>query len=289
MNHVFCLVSSKNTEQFTKLALDSFFKHTKLEKGDIFVFVNNDGTNVFRKDYPIDIYINNKIPKGFAKNFNKGLRIAKKFAKHFVLLTNDIILTEGWFDPLKQRDDCILVPCSNINYIYRADNFKFDFVVQLEDYLGKEHFLNEIVKFHKSRFSFDSLEDKIFIQLYLARIPYQIHSEIGYLDETFSTGGGEDMDYRIRSAIKGYKTMIANYSFVLHFHGKSTWDGDETDAQEEARRMSYLRRGNEKWGKDLTDIFISGREAKEKCYELGFKEQFDKGESYKIMRILAKC
>jgi hypothetical protein len=53
--------------------------------------------------------------------------------------------------------------------------------------------------------------------------------------------------------------------------------------------MSYLKRGNEKWGKDLTDIFISGVKAKEKCYELGLKELFDKGESYKIMRILAKC
>jgi GT2 family glycosyltransferase len=289
MNHVFCLVSTKNTEQFTKLALDSFFKHTKLEKGDIFVFVNNDGTNAFRKDYPIDIYINNKIPKSFSKNFNKGLRIAKRFAKHFVLLTNDIILTEGWFEPLKQKDDCILVPCCNINYIYRADNFKFEFVVQLEDYLGKEKLLDEVVKFHKSRFNFDSLEDKIFIQLYLARIPYQIHSEIGYFDETFSNAGGEDMDFRIRSAIKGYKTMVATHPFVLHFHGKSSWDGDETDAQEEARRMSYLKRGNEKWGKNLTDIFISGAKAKEVCYELGFKEQFDKGESYKIMRILAKC
>ena len=79
MNHVFCFVSSAKTENFSRLALYSFFKETKLEKGDIFVFVNNDGTNAFRKDYPIDIYINNKTPKAWATNFNKGLRVAKKF------------------------------------------------------------------------------------------------------------------------------------------------------------------------------------------------------------------
>jgi len=289
MSHVFCFVSSKNTEHFSKLALDSFFKHTKLEKDDIFVFVNNDGTNAFRKEYPINIYVNNKTPKAWAKNFNKGLRVAKRFSKDFVVITNDIIFTEGWFEPLKQRDDCVLIPSCNINNIYKANEFKFDFVVQLEDYLGKEKILEEVVKFHKTRFAFDDLEEKIFMQLYLGRIPYKIHAEIGYFDDTFSNCGGEDMDFRIRCALKGYKTMVANHPFVLHFHGKSSWDGDETDAQEEARRMSYLRRGNEKWGKNLTDIFISGAKAKELCYELGFKEQFDKGEAYKIIRILAQC
>ena len=53
MNHVFCFVSSAKTENFSRLALYSFFKETKLETGDIFVFVNNDGTNAFKEEYPI--------------------------------------------------------------------------------------------------------------------------------------------------------------------------------------------------------------------------------------------
>ena len=65
MNHVFCFVSSAKTEDYSRLALYSFFLKTKLETGDIFVFVNNDGTNAFRKEYPIDIYINNKNPKSW--------------------------------------------------------------------------------------------------------------------------------------------------------------------------------------------------------------------------------
>jgi GT2 family glycosyltransferase len=101
MNHVFCFVSSAKTEHFSKLALNSFFNNTKLEPGDIFVFVNNDGTNSFREGYPIDVYINNKTPKSWAENFNKGLRIAKKFKKHFVVITNDIVFTKDWFEPIK--------------------------------------------------------------------------------------------------------------------------------------------------------------------------------------------
>ena len=286
LNHVFCFVSSAKTEDYSRLALYSFFLKTKLEKGDIFVFVNNDGTNAFRKEYPIDIYINNKTPKSWATNFNKGLRIAKKFKKHFVVITNDIVFTDNWFEPLKQRDDAILIPACNINYLYNSADFKTSPCMQLNEYIGKEKYLDGIVKYHQSNFKFDDLKERIFMQLYLGRIPYKVHDEIGYFDYYFSNCGGEDMDYRIRCAIKGYKTMIANHSLTLHFHGKSSWDGNETTEQERIRREQYLERGVKKWGEDLNEIFIKGTNAKEWAYKLGLQKEFDSGESYNIIRKL---
>ena len=286
LNHVFCFVSSAKTEEFSALALESFFNKTKLEKGDIFVFVNNDGTNSFRKQFPIDVYINNKTPKSWATNFNKGLRIAKKLKKHFVVITNDIIFTDNWFEPLKQRDDAILIPSCNINFLYTTKEFSTSPCMQLEEYIGKEKYLEGIVQYHQSRFKFDDLKERIFMQLYLGRIPYQIHDEIGYFDYTFSNCGGEDMDYRIRCAIKGYKTMIANHSLTLHFHGKSSWDGGETTEQEKIRREQYLERGVRKWGEDLTEIFIKGTNAKEWAYKIGLQKEFDNSESFNIIRKL---
>jgi len=286
LNHVFCFVSSAKTEEFSALALESFFNKTKLEKGDIFVFVNNDGTNSFRKQFPIDVYINNKTPKSWATNFNKGLRIAKKLKKHFVVITNDIIFTDNWFEPLKQRDDAILIPSCNINFLYTTKEFSTSPCMQLEEYIGKEKYLDGIVQYHQSRFKFDDLKERIFMQLYLGRIPYQIHDEIGYFDYTFSNCGGEDMDYRIRCAIKGYKTMVANHSLTLHFHGKSSWDGGETTEQEKIRREQYLERGVRKWGEDLTEIFIKGTNAKEWAYKIGLQKEFDNSESFNIIRKL---
>jgi len=286
LNHVFCFVSSANTEDYSRLALYSFFLNTKLETGDIFVFVNNDGTNAFKNEYPIDIYINNKTPKSWATNFNKGLRIAKKFKKHFVVITNDIIFTKNWFEPLKQKDDAILIPSCNINFLYNTKEFNTSPCMQLEEYIGKEKYLDGIVQYHQSRFKFDDLKEKIFMQLYLGRIPYQIHDEIGYFDYTFSNCGGEDMDYRIRCAIKGYKTMIANHSLTLHFHGKSSWDGSETTEQETIRREQYLKRGVRKWGEDLTEIFIKGTNAKEWAYKIGLQKEYDNNESFNIIRKL---
>ena len=286
LNHVFCFVSSANTEEFSALALESFFNKTKLEKGDIFVFVNNDGTNSFRKQFPIDVYINNKTPKSWATNFNKGLRIAKKLKKHFVVITNDIIFTDNWFEPLKQRDDAILIPSCNINFLYTTKEFSTSSCMQLEEYIGKEKYLDGIVQYHQSIFKFDDLKERIFMQLYLGRIPYKVHDEIGYFDYTFSNCGGEDMDYRIRCAIKGYKTMVANHSLTLHFHGKSSWDGGETTEQEKIRREQYLERGVKKWGEDLTEIFIKGTNAKEWAYKIGLQKEFDNSESFNIIRKL---
>ena len=288
MNHVFCFVSSAKTEHFSALALDSFFNNTKLEPGDIFVFVNNDGTNSFRKGYPIDVYINNKTPKSWAENFNKGLRIAKRFKKHFVVITNDIVFTKNWFEPLKQRDDAVLIPACNINYLYNAPGFKTSPCMQMEEYVGKEKYLEAIVDHHQKHFKFEDVSERIFMQLYLGRIPYQVHSGVGYFDHTFSNCGGEDMDYRIRCAIQGFKTMIANHSLTLHFHGKSSWDGSETTLEEEQRRAKYIDKSMKKWGLDLTEVFIKGNNAKEHCYQLGLEEYFNKGESFNIMRTLVQ-
>jgi GT2 family glycosyltransferase len=288
MNHVFCFVSSAKTENFSRLALYSFFKETKLETGDIFVFVNNDGTNAFKEEYPIDIYINNKTPKSWAENFNKGLRIAKRFKKHFVVITNDIVFTKNWFEPLKQRDDAVLIPACNINYLYNAAGFKTSPCMQMEEYIGKEKNLEEIVQFHQNKFKFEDVQERIFMQLYLGRIPYQVHNSVGYFDHTFSNCGGEDMDFRIRCAIQGFKTMIANHSLTLHFHGKSSWDGSETTVEEEQRRAKYIDKSMKKWGLDLTEIFIKGTNAREHCIQLGLEQQLKNGESFNIIRLLVQ-
>ena len=158
--------------------------------------------------------------------------------------------------------------------------------MQIEDYVGKEQFLQIINEYHKKAFAFNNLMEKIFMQLYLGRIPYKVHKDVGYFDETFSNCGGEDMDFRIRCALKGYKTMIANHSLTLHFHGKSSWDGAESTYEEEQRRAKYIAKSMEKWGLDLTEIFIKGSNAAEHCTRIGLEKEFKNNESYNIMRIL---
>ena len=72
------------------------------------------------------------------------------------------------------------------------------------------------------------------------KIPYKILNEIGYFDKSFGKCGGEDIDYRIRCAIKGYDVNFLVHSYLLHFHGKSTWDGNETKDEIEERNKIYV-------------------------------------------------
>jgi hypothetical protein len=69
--------------------------------------------------------------------------------------------------------------------------------MQMEEYIGKEKYLEEIVQFIiKKTLSLKTYQERIFMQLYLGRIPYQVHNSVGYFDHTFSNCGGEDMDFQ---------------------------------------------------------------------------------------------
>ena len=87
------------------------------------------------------------------------------------------------------------------------------------------------------------------------KIPYDILNQVGYLDASYGTGGGEDIDYRIRCTIKGYDVNFLLDSYLLHFHGRSTW-GIETRKQMEERNKKYTEVFLKKWGHDMTQILI---------------------------------
>ena len=88
-----------------------------------------------------------------------------------------------------------------------------------------------------------------------SKIPHPILNEVGYFDKIFICGA-EDVDYRIRCAKKGFDVNFLLNSYLLHFHGKSTWDGGETNSEIEKRNKLYTEAFSKKWGKDMTQIFI---------------------------------
>ena len=65
--------------------------------------------------------------------------------------------------------------------------------------------------------------------------------------------GGEDVDYRLRCLIKGFNVTYTP-SFLLHFNGKSSWNGVENIQQTKERDYNYKIRFISKWGLDLKDI-----------------------------------
>ena len=115
------------------------------------------------------------------------------------------------------------------------------------------------------------------------KIPYKILCDVGHLDTSYGTAGGEDVDYRIRCAIKGYEIYFLIDSYLLHFHGKSTWE-IETKDQKEKRNKIYREVFLKKWGSDLTQIFILRKDFSNILEEKGLEDLFKKGKFGELIR-----
>ncbi len=259
MNNVFAMVSLKNSSFYTNYALESFFKCTKIDNNDEFILINNDNDKVdkFLTYQKINV-INNKIPFSFAKNVNQGINVAKKNKKNLIFLNNDIIFTKNWFEPLKQDSNCISIPVSNQLFLYHTEckNLILKPTMNFKDFNNNYDLLDKIVAKHIERFKSQLQFQTLLMPFFCFKLPYKILYEIGDFDESFGIGGGEDIDYRIRCALKGYEVNFFSNSYLLHFHGKSTWDGNETIEQTQARNKFYTEAFTKKWGEQITKIFL---------------------------------
>ena len=261
-----------------------------MDDNDEFLLIDNDDNKMdnFAVYKKIDILKNNN-PLSFAENINQGIRVAKKSKKNLIFLNNDIIFTKNWFEPLKMNFKGISIPVSNQLFQYKSDcgNLTLKPTMKFkEDFKENYDLLNDIVKKHKKNFQPHQQFQRQLMPFFCFKIPCKILNEVGYFDESFGTGGGEDIDYRIRCAMKGYEVNFLLDSYVLHFHGKSTWDGNETFDQTEARNKVYTEAFLKKWGNEMTQIFILRKDFYNILYEKGLNDLFKQGKFGELIRKL---
>ena len=252
------MVTVKNTNYYTDYALKSFFKNTPINDDDDFFLIDNDGceTSKFSTYGKIKIIKNNH-PLNFAENVNQIIDIAIKNKKDLIFLTNDLVFTEDWIKPVLLNSSDISIPSNNQIFQYQSDcgNLKLKVTMDSKDFNENYDLLNDIVKKHKKKFKPNQKFQTLLMPFSCFKIPYNILNQVGYLDASYGTGGGEDIDYRIRCTIKGYDVNFLLDSYLLHFHGRSTW-GIETRKQMEERNKKYTEVFLKKWGHDMTQILI---------------------------------
>ena len=140
------------------------------------------------------------------------------------------------------------------------------------------------MKKHKKKFKPNLKFQGLLMPFYCFKVPYKILCEVGYFDKSFGIGGGEDIDYRIRCAIKGYEINFLLESYILHFHGKSTWDGAETKFQTEIRNEIYIKAFKKKWGSEMTQLFILRKNFSNILSEKGLEDLFKQGKFGELAR-----
>ncbi len=250
------MVTTRLSGRYTDYAISSFFEHTKLESGDEIILIDNDRAYTTLPSGCRDrvrLHLNES-PRSFAANLNFTMDIARARKADVVFLNNDLIFSPSWFEPLRTRGPFLVSPLSNAEAPYSEGTLQCTLGMELDDYLGNEHFFLEIIRKHRNK-AHGYLKVLTF-PFFAIKIPYEVYSEVGPLDESFGAGGGEDKDYCVRCYQRDFDLRFALNSYILHFQGKSTWRGAETPEETAARDRIYSERFLEKWGRGLFDVFI---------------------------------
>lgn len=247
MGILYGMVTLKVTNEYANKSVDSFFKNTILNSDDKFVMVDNDGdfkSNWNNGRINEDNFILNDKLESFSYNMNILMRLAIKENKDLVFLSNDVIFTPNWSELLVTDDMTLSIPSCN-----QTHNLGIPSSLSMDEFGDRYDILNQIsLGVNNEMKYFQSM----LMPFYVLRIPLKILKEVGEYDEMFVVGG-EDIDYRLRCLIKGFNVTYTP-SFLLHFNGKSSWNGVETIEQTKERDYNYKIRFISKWGLDLKDI-----------------------------------
>lgn len=253
-------------EDLLKPCIDSILKYTDHNLIEIVVVANGctDGTRDYLESVKNHVsYIWIDEPRGYTYPTNVGMKVA--VGEYVILLNNDIILLEQekntWLNVLEEP-------------------FKKD----------KDVGITGPVKF-----SWDcggvTREAMAFWCVMISR---RLINGIGYLDEIFSPGMGEDGDYSIRAVNAGFKlvsvpvdvtgefdTGIKNFNFPIYHKGNGTF-ADTNDLKNEiivrntkilADRYGFKSNvGLWKWYKGMTEPMAYGDDT---TYKLGADFLYD--------------
>lgn len=247
----YCMVNTHNTEEYTDLAIDTFFKNTKLKDSDRFFLIDNDGQYHIKNNKDSITLISNPKPKSFAQNMNFIMKLALIDRVNFFGLNNDLVFTQNWNQGFNNGNK-ILVPLCNQKLIGESGDLKIDSAMNLEDFIGKEKDLDNFVK------NIDTKNlniDKTILGYHCFYVPFEILSKVGFFDENFENGG-EDVDYRLRASQLGFETDINTSSYLLHFYGKSIWRCGEEKEKTLDREKKYRNYFEKKWGINLANQLL---------------------------------
>jgi FkbM family methyltransferase len=247
----YCMLSTQNTEEYTDVAIETFFKNTTLKEKDKFFLIDNDGTYSLKHNQDQITIISNAQPRTFSENMNFIMKLCLIDGVDFFGLSNDVVFTENWNQNFNSRNK-VLVPLCNQHFAGEFKGLKIETAMDLRDYLGKESELNEFAKDVSSQ---EIQINSNIIGFYCFYIPNEVIAKVGFLDENFKNGG-EDIDYRLRASQFGVNTEINTSSYLLHFCGKSTWRSGESHKVIRKRYQDYKTYFEKKWGKELSEQLL---------------------------------
>lgn len=199
---------------------------------------------------------------GFAKATNLGISLVE--TPYFTMCNDDVeFVNRGWwwgvmeaFEKVNEATPdrpCMMVNPGSIRLpdwsVNRpkddhCDILPYKLKYSQQDYdslVNEEHYINEHLTLAPG-----SVIDGV--TMYCSVFKTEMFIEVGFLNEKFYPGGGEDYDYNCRANMHGYRCVGTTMSWVWHWWSKSI--GDDKRAEIELTQDPGLRwnNNNELWG-----------------------------------------
>ncbi|MBC2605988.1 glycosyltransferase [Pelagicoccus albus] len=174
--------------------------------------------------------IRNACNMGYAYSNNIGALNAK--GALLFLLNNDLVLLEGWFEPMRKA-------FSKLKRVGLVGNVQLSFATGEIDHAGVFVATDTTIE-HKRAANKGLFRSPAYTRVHMitaacCAIPRSLFMEVGGFDEAF-LNGGEDIDLCFRVRALGYHISVANKSVVKH-HVSATRSGKNLNTEINSRLL----------------------------------------------------
>lgn len=209
-----------NQLEVTRVCLDSLIKNTDFPYRLIIIDNNSEKeTEKYLSDFRDAhqdkvLLIRNEENLGYIKATNQGMKAAD--GEYLCLLNNDTDVHPKWLTTLVE-------------------------VAELEDDIGLVNPASN--HFNMAGPTYKSDDDPLYMGMgrcigFCVLVKRKVVDAIGYLDESFGLGYGDDIAYSEAAQNAGYRCVLAKKSYVFH-HGKTSF-GRDSKARKYARQQKKL-------------------------------------------------
>ena len=241
------LIPIYNAPEWVNLCVYSLITNTQKEYINK-IYLLDDNSNEYTKNLLINLkdkyhdvieIVTNKTNLGFVKNCNNGMKLSMndKNSQCVLLLNTDCLVSKNTVNKLMNHINCndkigLICPISS-----NAANLSFDI---FEGFNFNQ--MNDLFEKKFMGITFDACT----VVGNCLMITKKCIDTVGFLDEAYGMGYGEETDYHFRSLSKGFEAKVAIDTYV--FHKSEVSFGTSKEKQERLNKNRQLFFS--KWGKE---------------------------------------
>ncbi len=237
-----------NSPEWVKLCVYALIKNTPKENLGKIILMNDNSDELtcnlienlkakYENDYEI-VVSKNETNLGFIKNVNRGFDLST--AEYVLLLNTDCMLSKNTIPKLiehleKDKKVALICPISS-----NAANLSLDI---FENYSYMQ--VNEMLEENFKGMTFDACT----VVGNCLMITRECIEKVGYLDEAYGMGYGDETDYQFKAHAKGFEAKVAIDTYVFHKSEVSFGTSKEKQQKLEHNRKIFFDR----WGKEYNE------------------------------------